>query len=117
VAIREDALDDAERWCELGEGLSVSDDVESTAHVALLRAKVRAARTDLVAAKELARQAVDLYSGTDFLERSADARLTLAQILRAEGHPDADSTALQALALYEQKGNLVGAGWVRAFLE
>ena len=116
VALREDALDEAERLCELSEEISVADDVESTAHVALLRAKLRAARADLAEARELARQAVDLYSGTDFLERSADARFTLAEILRAEGDPHADAAALEALALYEQKGNLVGAGWVRAFL-
>ena len=116
VALRENALDEAERWCELSEEISVADDVESTAHVALIRAKLRVARAELVAARELARHAVDLFSGTDYIERSADARLTLAQILRAEGDPGADAVASEALAMFEQKGNLVGAGWVRAFL-
>jgi len=116
VALREAALDEAERLAALSEEISVAEDVESTAHVALLRAKVRAAHSDLVAAKELARQAIDLYTGTDYVERAADSRLTLAEILRAEGDPGADAAALEALALYEEKGNLVGAGWVRAFL-
>ena len=116
VALREDTLDDAEHWCELSEESTAADDVESTAHVALIRAKLWLARADVVAAKELAHRAVDLYAETDFVERTADARLTLARILRAEGDPGADDAAREALALYEQKGNLVAAGWVRTFL-
>jgi ATP/maltotriose-dependent transcriptional regulator MalT len=116
VALREAALDEAERMSELAEEISSADDVESAAHVALLRAKLRVARAEFVAAEQLARQAVDLYAGTDFVEGAAESRLTLARILRAEGDPGADAVALEALALYEQKGNLIGAGRVRAFL-
>ena len=58
-----------------------------------------------------------LYSGTDYLERAAEAWLTLAEILRAQGEPGDEAAASEALALYERKGNLVGAGWARAFLE
>ena len=111
------SLDEAERFCELGEEVTTAEDVESEAHVALLRARIRAARGDLAVAEEGARRAIELYSGTDYLERAAEAWLTLAEILRAQGDPGDETAALEALALYERKGNLVGAGWARAFLE
>ena len=65
----------------------------------------------------MARRAVEIASGTDSLERAAEAWLTLAEILRAQGNLGDETAALEALALYERKGNLVGAGWARAFLE
>ena len=117
AALRERALDEAEHFCELGDELSTTDDVESKAHVALVRAKVRAARSDLVAAEDLARHAVAVYSGTDYIERLADSWLTLADILVAKDDPRGEAAASEALALYERKGNLVGAGWVRRFLD
>ena len=116
-AVQQSRLDEAERYCALGEEVSTSEDVESEAHVALLRARIRAARGDLAVAEEGARRAIHLYSGTDYLERAAEAWLTLAEILRAQGNPGDEAAASEALALYERKGNLVGAGWVRAFLE
>ena len=117
AAVRLNSLDEAERFCELGEAVSTSEDVESEAHVALLRARIRAARGDLVVAEEGARRAIEIYSGTDFLERAAEARLTLAEILRARHEPGDEIAASEALALYERKGNVVGAGWARAFIE
>jgi class 3 adenylate cyclase/tetratricopeptide (TPR) repeat protein len=116
VALREGALEEVEHFCELGDGLSATEDTEYKAHVALLRAKVQAARSDLVTAEEQARRALGMYAETDYLERVAESWLTLAEILRAKGDPDAAPAACEALTLYEQKGNLVGAGWVRAFL-
>jgi class 3 adenylate cyclase/tetratricopeptide (TPR) repeat protein len=117
AAVRHGSLDEAERFCELSEEVSPSEDVESEAHVALLRARIRAARGDLAVAEEGARRAVEIYSGTDYLERAADAWLTLAEILRSTGNPGDETAASEALALYERKGNVVGAGWARAFLE
>lgn len=66
--------------CELGEELSATEEVELEAHLALLRAHIRAARPDVVAAEELARHAVDAYPKTDYVERAAEASLTLAEI-------------------------------------
>jgi class 3 adenylate cyclase/tetratricopeptide (TPR) repeat protein len=117
AALARRSLDEAERFCELGEDATVSEDVESEGHVALLRAKIRAARGDLAVAEQGVRHAIEIYSGTDFLERGADAWLTLGEILRARGEAGDDTAAREALALYERKGNIVGAGWVRAFLD
>jgi class 3 adenylate cyclase/tetratricopeptide (TPR) repeat protein len=117
AALRQSNLDEAERFCELGEEVTSSEDVESEAHVALLRARIRAARGDLAVAEEGARRAIEIYSRTDYLERAADAWLTLGEILRAQGDSGGNTAALEALTLYERKGNVVGAGWARAFLE
>ncbi|MGH3127037.1 MAG: ATP-binding protein [Gaiellaceae bacterium] len=117
AAVRQSSLDEAERFCELGEEVSPSEDVESEAHVALLRARIRAARGDRAVAEECVRRAIEIYSGTDYLERAADAWLTFAEILRSNGDPGDETAASKALALYERKGNIVGAGWARSFLE
>ncbi len=117
AALARRSLDEAERFCQLGEDATVRDDVEGEGHVALLRAKILAARGDLAVAEHGVRHAIEIYSGTDFLERGADAWLTLGQILRAKGESGDEAAAREALALFERKGNVVGAGWARAFLD
>ena len=117
AVVRLGKLDEAERLCEVGEDLRVRDDVANEVHLNALRARVRAARGDFSSAEAPARRAVELAAGTGYLERTADAWVTLATILRATGDPEERSAAMEALRLYEQKGNLVGAGWVRAFLD
>jgi hypothetical protein len=49
--------------------------------------------------------------------RAADAWLTLAKVLRTNGDAGDRAAASEALALYECKGNVVGAGWAQAFLD
>jgi class 3 adenylate cyclase/tetratricopeptide (TPR) repeat protein len=117
VLVRQGRLDEAERFCELGEELSASDDVMNEAHIALLRAKIGAGRGDLELGEEVARRAIDISAGTTYLERTAEAWLTLAEILRARGSPEAQTAAQEALALYERKGNVVGTRWARDFLD
>ena len=117
AVVRQGRLEEAERFCELGEELTASEDVENEAGLALLRARILEARGDLVRAEEEARRAVEIASGTDSLERAADAWLTLAKVLRTNGDAGDRAAASEALALYERKGNVVGAGWARAFLD
>jgi tetratricopeptide (TPR) repeat protein len=117
AVVRLGRLDEAERFCEIGEELSASDDVANEAQLSTLRARIRAAGGELDSAETLARHAVEIAAATVYVERSADAWLTLAEILRAAGKADAPAAAAEALRLYEQKGNLVGAGWARAFLD
>ena len=75
------------------------------------------ARGDLAAAEEAARQAVDVATGIGYVEWAADAWLILAEIHRARGEAEERSAVEEALRLYEEKGNLVGAKRARAFLE
>ncbi len=114
---RQGRLDEAERLCEVGEELSASDDVEIEKRLSVLRARTHAARGDLTRAETYARRAVELSAGTDYLERAADAWLALAEVMRAKGVAEEQSAAAEALRLYELKGNVVGAGWARTFLE
>ena len=113
---RQGMLDEAERLSEIGEEVTAEDDVFGMAQWLTLRARVSAARGDLVGAEAFARRALAL-PGHEFLELAAEARLALAEALLLAGDPEASSWAAEALELYERKGNLVGAGWVRAFLE
>jgi tetratricopeptide (TPR) repeat protein len=117
AVLRQGRLNDGERLCEVGEELSASDDAQNQAHVALLRARLGAARGDLDAAEAAARRGAALAAGIGFVERAAGAWLVLAEVHRARGDADERSAVEEALRLYEEKGNLVGAAWARAMLE
>jgi tetratricopeptide (TPR) repeat protein len=81
------------------------------------RAKALARRRELDAAKRLARDAVSLAEQTDFLNLHANALLDLATVLHHGGNlEDAAAAAEAANALYERKGNLVGAEEARSFV-
>jgi tetratricopeptide (TPR) repeat protein len=114
---RQGRLDEAERLSEMSEELGASDDLYNETAWRRLRAKVLAARGDLGRAEELARQAVEIAGGIGFLDDAALAWLDLTGILRDVGDPDAQTAAGEALALFERKGNLVGARRARAFLD
>jgi tetratricopeptide (TPR) repeat protein len=60
-------------------------------------------------ATELASSAVALAAQTDLLSQHADALLDFAYVLAASGRfPEAQAAAIQALDLYQRKGNLPG---------
>jgi class 3 adenylate cyclase/tetratricopeptide (TPR) repeat protein len=103
-------LDEAERCSQLSEELGASDDYGNEVAWRVLRAKVRAARGELEQAETLAREAVDIAARTDYVESHAAALLDLAEVLRTAGETvEARKAAEEALALYERKGNRVGA--------
>lgn len=76
-----------------------------------------AARGEIGQAETLTREAIEVAARAAFLDDAAHAWLQLAQILRGNGDHEARTAALEALALFERKGNLVGARWARAFLD
>jgi predicted ATPase/class 3 adenylate cyclase len=83
-----------------------------------VQAKLLARRGDITAGEALAREAVALGSKTDFLVLRAGALMDLAEVLRfAGGEGKAAAVVEQALALYEQKGSVIGAKRARAVLE
>lgn len=81
------------------------------------RAKALARRGELEVAERLAREAVSLAEQTDFLNLHATALLDLAIVLQHDRRlEDAAAAAEAANALYERKGNLVGAKEARSFV-
>ena len=86
--------------------LSAADDVINFAITHGVRAELALAEGDSNEAEREARRAVDFADQTDFPDVRATARLTLATVLAAAGHPDeAAGAAGSALALYEAKGD------------
>ena len=82
---------------------------------------VRVARAQVQApageAERLAREAVALAAPNDFLDLQATALLALARVLSGAESAEAAGVAAEAQAVYELKGNVVGAGWAKQLLE
>ena len=77
-----------------------------------------ASRGELEQAESLAREAVKIGAETDYFDLHAGALLDLAEVLRGAAKAGEARTALEeAVALYERKGNLVGAARAKAALE
>jgi ATP/maltotriose-dependent transcriptional regulator MalT len=82
-----------------------------------VRAKLLAEQGEAAAAEALARQACAIAATTDLLWVHADAMLDLAEVLRLGDRAQEAAAAAQAgLALYAQKGHVVGATQARALL-
>ena len=117
AVFRQGRLDEAEALSEVSEELGAGVDLYNEVMWRRLRARVVGARGELDRAEALARQAVELAADVGFLDDAGLAWLDLAEILRAAGKEDAGAAATEALARFERKGNLVGVGWARAFLD
>ena len=75
-----------------------------------MRAKVLARRGELDEAERLAREGVDHGLGDRHAPLHADAQADLAEVLRlAEKLDEAEAARLEAIRLYEQKGNVAAA--------
>jgi len=74
------------------------------------RARVLAARGETEATVELASEAAHENAGNDGLTTSAETLVDLAEVLRAAGDRRGGADALAgAIALHEEKGNVVAA--------
>jgi tetratricopeptide (TPR) repeat protein len=113
-----DRLDEADEWVERARTLGASDDVETQYRWRLARAVLLARGGDGEEAQELAREAVRLAETTDNIDYCAGAYASLAEVLDIVGKPDQAADALrEALARYEQKGNVVMARRMRERLQ
>ena len=103
VLLRRGAADEAERLVSIAQAEAADDNI--AAQVIWRGVKAR-----LDADPRLAEEAVGVADLTDDLNLRADALVNLAESLRLADAPGQATDALQrAVALYEQKGNVVGA--------
>jgi class 3 adenylate cyclase/tetratricopeptide (TPR) repeat protein len=109
VLVEEGNVGDAEPFASYAESHSWEDDIVTEVMWRVARAQVQAHTGEAVEGERLAREAVALAAPTDFLDLQATALLALARVLREAGSPEATSVAGDAQAVYERKGNLVGA--------
>ena len=123
AAIRARALvelerhEEAEEMAMLGLGSADADDVATQGIARGALARSLAARGRMDEALENAHQAVELSSGSDFLNQRGDTYLDLALVLEATAdRAGARQAAEQALILYRAKGNVVTAQRVGRFL-
>src|SRR6202011_69997 len=101
---------EAEEICERAEAGTAHDpsDIDAQYRWRAVRAKVLARRGDFDAAETLARGAVTLVAGTNWLNSRAGVQMDLAEILQQAGRrDDARAAVEEALRLYEAKENLV----------
>jgi tetratricopeptide (TPR) repeat protein len=99
---------------ELADGsraIAASDDLDSQPRSRAARARVLASRGMIDEALELLGEAVELVAHIDFIELKGYVYDVLGEALvRAGRHEDAAAAVHQAIAFYEQKGNVVSAG-------
>jgi tetratricopeptide (TPR) repeat protein len=110
-------LDEADAWANRGSELGAIDDALTQLLWRQVKAKVHARQGAHAEAERFAQEAVAIGERTEMLDAQGDAYADLAEVLSRAGRAsDAAEALKQALARYEQKGNLVQAGRVRAQL-
>jgi len=110
-------FDESQAWTQSAEELSSTDDAVSQMLWRQVRAKLLARNGRHADAERLAREAVELSQATDMLNWQANALGDLAEVYVITGRLDDGRAQLeQAVALYEQKGNLVSGAKARSTL-
>ncbi len=109
VVAQEGRFAEAEELAQFAQSHAWEDDIVTQVMWRVARAQVEAAAREAAEAERLARRAVELAAPTDFLDLEATALLALARVLRGAGSPEAAGVAAEAQAVYELKGNIVGA--------
>ncbi|MBA3688032.1 MAG: AAA family ATPase [Chloroflexi bacterium] len=98
-------LDQALRYAVDARETSSRDDFASQGRSREIEARVLSARGRHPEAEALAREAVTIMAGTDYLALHGDALVHLAHVLHAAGKvEEAVATAREAAELYERKG-------------
>jgi class 3 adenylate cyclase/tetratricopeptide (TPR) repeat protein len=109
---------EAEPFVELARQTMTSDDWNTLNLVHMTRAAALMSQGSLSEAEEHARQALAAIAECDIPNYKGDSLVQLADILAASGRPDEATAAYaEALALYEQKENLVAARRVARAVE
>jgi tetratricopeptide (TPR) repeat protein len=108
---------EAEALIELVEQWAIEDDLDPQISMRRVRSLILARRNEFDEAERVARRAVELADGTDFLDIRARTVENLGYVLRLAGRADEAVAELRrAIALHEQKGNIVAAARATAAL-
>jgi ATP/maltotriose-dependent transcriptional regulator MalT len=108
---------EAQAYTEISEETGAVADVVTQAVWRCARARCRARDGQTAEGERLAREAVDLAAGTDFLDLQATTLLDLAEVLRLAGRAEDVAPLVQAARdRYERKGNVVLAERTTAVL-
>jgi tetratricopeptide (TPR) repeat protein len=114
---RQGRFDEAEEMTRFSEDFGMAADDPFSAPWMLVRGKILARRGAFDDAETLARNGVALLSPTGFLIDRASSLVDLAEVLGRSGKREEAERSLQdALALFEEKGNVVSAAKVRELL-
>jgi ATP/maltotriose-dependent transcriptional regulator MalT len=109
VLAQEGRSADADELAQFAESHSWEEDIVTQAMWRVARAEIQAAAGQAAEAELLAREAVELAAPTDFPDLQATTLLGLGRVLRQAGSAEAPHAAAEARAVYERKGNIVGA--------
>jgi class 3 adenylate cyclase/tetratricopeptide (TPR) repeat protein len=111
-------FDQVEQWIERSRAATDTNDMESQIAWRKPKALLLAHRDDHAGAEAVAREAVRIADGTEDPNSQADARQVLGHVLRIAGRADEGATVIgEAIALYEAKGNVLGAAYARERLD
>jgi tetratricopeptide (TPR) repeat protein len=99
------------------EEAAADDDLSAQIAWRTVRARLLASGGEIVEARRISGEAVELASGMDWLSDHAEALLSRGEVLRMAGETGSAAQAMQeAIALHERKGNVIGAQRARSLL-
>jgi len=113
---RQGRLDEVDAYLDIGAEVGARDDVANESWGRSIRAKLLASRGELHEAEALARDAVQIADRTEMIDHRATMWLDLAHVRLTTGDIRAENAVEQALALYRQKGHVVGIRRASAML-
>jgi class 3 adenylate cyclase/tetratricopeptide (TPR) repeat protein len=114
---RQQRYEDAARYAEICRTTAAADDITSQVWWRCVSGKVLVATGDSPRGEALIREAVELVRGEDDLNMLGDTFLDLATVLDTSDRiEEALVAAKEALAAYEEKGNIVSVTRARTFL-
>jgi ATP/maltotriose-dependent transcriptional regulator MalT len=97
---------------------AAADDLSAQIVWRTVRGRLLARRGEIDEAKRISAEAVKLAARTDWLSDHAQALLSQGDVHRIAGERESAARALrEAIALYDRKGNTVGARRARSALE
>jgi tetratricopeptide (TPR) repeat protein len=109
-----------EAWTHTEEAEKAASDDDLSAQIVwrTVRARLLAGRGEISDAKRVSEEAVALAARTDWLSDHAEALLSQGEVHRVAGEGEPAARAIQkAIALYDLKGNTIGAQRARSALE